>query len=210
MYGQNLTFSEIYDICAVRVIVQELADCYNVLGIIHDIYRPVPGRFKDYISTPKPNGYQSLHTVVIGHEGIPFEVQIRTEDMDQSAEYGIAAHWKYKDGLTGKQKEEAFAWVRQLLESQQDSDAEDFIKNIKVDLFADEVFVFTPKGNVINLPQGANPIGLCLCHPLGGWQPYGGGKGQRPALYPSTMCSKAARSSTSLRPRRPTGPSAIG
>ena len=158
MYGQNLTFSEIYDICAVRVIVQELADCYNVLGIIHDIYRPVPGRFKDYISTPKPNGYQSLHTVVIGHEGIPFEVQIRTEDMDQSAEYGIAAHWKYKDGLSGKQKEEAFAWVRQLLESQQDSDAEDFIKNIKVDLFADEVFVFTPKGNVINLPQGANPI----------------------------------------------------
>ena len=158
MYGQNLTFSEIYDICAVRVIVGDIADCYNVLGLIHDIYRPVPGRFKDYISTPKPNGYQSLHTVVIGREGIPFEVQIRTEDMDQSAEYGIAAHWKYKDGLSGKQKEEAFAWVRQLLESQQDSDAEDFIKNIKVDLFADEVFVFTPKGNVINLPQGANPI----------------------------------------------------
>ncbi len=158
MYGQNLTFSEIYDICAVRVIVHDIADCYNVLGLIHDMYRPVPGRFKDYISTPKPNGYQSLHTVVIGREGIPFEVQIRTEDMDQSAEYGIAAHWKYKDGLSGKQKEEAFAWVRQLLESQQDSDAEDFIKNIKVDLFADEVFVFTPKGNVINLPQGAIPI----------------------------------------------------
>ncbi len=158
MYGQNLTFSEIYDICAVRVIVKDLGDCYNVLGLIHDIYRPVPRRFKDYISTPKPNGYQSLHTVVIGREGIPFEVQIRTEDMDQSAEYGIAAHWKYKDGLSGKQKEEAFAWVRQLLESQQNSDAEDFIKNIKVDLFADEVFVFTPKGNVINLPQGANPI----------------------------------------------------
>ncbi len=158
MYGQNLSFSEIYDICAVRVIVRDIADCYNVLGLIHDIYRPVPGRFKDYISTPKPNGYQSLHTVVIGREGIPFEVQIRTEDMDQSAEYGIAAHWKYKDGLSGKQKEEAFAWVRQLLESQQDTDAEDFIKNIKVDLFADEVFVFTPKGNVINLPQGANPI----------------------------------------------------
>lgn len=158
MYGQNLSFSEIYDICATRVIVKDLADCYNVLGMIHDLYRPVPGRFKDYISTPKPNGYQSLHTVVIGREGIPFEVQIRTEAMDQSAEYGIAAHWKYKDGLTGKQKEEGFAWVRQLLESQQDTDAEDFIKNIKVDLFADEVFVFTPRGDVINLPQGANPI----------------------------------------------------
>ena len=106
MYGQNLTFSEIYDICAVRAIVKDIGDCYNVLGLIHDVYRPVPGRFKDYISTPKPNGYQSLHTVVIGREGIPFEVQIRTEDMDQKAEYGIAAHWKYKDGLSGKQRSE--------------------------------------------------------------------------------------------------------
>jgi len=158
MYGQNLSFSEIYDICAVRIIVKELADCYNVFGVIHDLYRPVDGRFKDYISTPKPNGYQSLHTVVIGREGIPFEVQIRTDEMDRTAEYGIAAHWKYKDGLRGKQKEESFAWVRQLLENQQDSEAEDFIKNMKVDLFADEVYVFTPKGDVINLPQGATPI----------------------------------------------------
>ena len=158
MYTQNLNLSEIYDICAVRVIVEELADCYNVLGFIHDLYRPVPGRFKDYISTPKPNGYQSLHTVVIGREGIPFEVQIRTREMDRTAEYGVAAHWKYKDGLKGKQNEETFAWIRQLLESQQDTQAEDFIQNIKVDLFSDEVFVFTPKGDVINLPAGATPI----------------------------------------------------
>ncbi len=158
LYGQNLSFAELYDICATRVIVKELTDCYNVLGLIHDLYKPVPGRFKDYISTPKPNGYQSLHTVVIGSEGIPFEVQIRTEEMDHRAEYGIAAHWKYKDGLKGSQKEEAFAWVRQLIETQQDTDASDFIKNIKTDLFADEVYVFTPRGDVINLPQGATPI----------------------------------------------------
>ena len=158
LYGQNLRFSELYDICATRVIVKELADCYNVLGMIHDLYKPVPGRFKDYISTPKPNGYQSLHTVVIGTEGLPCEVQIRTEEMDRQAEYGIAAHWKYKNGLRGSQKEETFAWVRQLIESQQDSDATDFIKNVKTDLFADEVYVFTPRGDVINLPKGATPI----------------------------------------------------
>ena len=158
LYGQNMDFAEMYDICATRVIVEKLADCYNVLGLIHDLYKPVPGRFKDYISTPKPNGYQSLHTVVIGHEGIPFEVQIRTKEMDETAEYGVAAHWKYKNGLRGKQNEEGFAWVRQLIETQQDSDAEDFIKNIKTDLFADEVYVFTPRGDVINLPLGANPI----------------------------------------------------
>ena len=158
LYGQNLRFSELYDLCATRVIVKSLADCYNVLGLIHDLYKPVPGRFKDYISTPKPNGYQSLHTVVIGTVGIPFEVQIRTEEMDTQAEYGIAAHWKYKNGLKGSQKEATFAWVRQLIESQQDSDATDFIKNVKTDLFADEVYVFTPRGDVINLPKGATPI----------------------------------------------------
>ena len=158
LYGQNLRFSELYDLCATRVIVKSLADCYNVLGLIHDLYKPVPGRFKDYISTPKPNGYQSLHTVVIGTEGIPFEVQIRTEEMDTQAEYGIAAHWKYKNGLKGSQKEATFAWVRQLIESQQDSDATDFIKNVKTDLFADEVYVFTPRGDVINLPKGATPF----------------------------------------------------
>ncbi len=158
LYGQNLTFSEIYDICATRVIVKDLASCYAVLGLIHDLYTPVPGRFKDYISSPKPNGYKSLHTVVIGKEGIPFEVQIRTEEMDRTAEYGIAAHWKYKGGLKGEQKEEAFAWVRQLLENQQDVEPEEFVQSIKVDMFADEVYVFTPGGKVINLPQGSTPI----------------------------------------------------
>jgi len=158
MYGQNLTFSEVYDLCAIRVIVRSIENCYHVLGLIHELYTPVPGKFKDYISTPKPNGYQSLHTTVIGSEGIPFEVQIRTDEMNRMAEYGIAAHWKYKGGLKGKQKEEAFAWVRQILESQADSEAEDFIKNIKVDLFSDEIIVFTPKGKTISLPQGATPI----------------------------------------------------
>ncbi len=160
MYAQHKTINEIYDICAVRVIVDTVADCYNVLGYIHDLYKPIPGRFKDYISTPKPNGYQSLHTTVIGRAGIPFEVQIRTAEMHKMAEYGVAAHWKYKQGLDKQGSEEAFAWIRQLLEAQQDTEAEDFIKNIKVDLFADEVFVFTPRGDVVNLPAGAIPIDL--------------------------------------------------
>ena len=161
MYAQHKTIDEIYDICAVRVIVYSVADCYNVLGYVHDLYKPIPGRFKDYISTPKPNGYQSLHTTVIGRDGIPFEIQIRTREMHKRAEYGVAAHWKYKQGLATKQgTEETFAWIRQLLEAQQDTEAEDFIKNIKVDLFADEVFVFTPKGDVVNMPAGATPIDL--------------------------------------------------
>jgi len=159
MYAQNKNMDEIYDVCAVRVIVDTIADCYNVLGFVHDLYKPIPGRFKDYISTPKPNMYRSLHTTVIGREGIPFEVQIRTFEMHHMAEYGIAAHWKYKAGVTKQDgSENEFAWIRQLLEGQQDTDAEDFIRTIKVDLFADEVFVFTPKGDVINLPAGATPI----------------------------------------------------
>jgi len=160
MYAQHKTMDEIYDICAVRVIVGSVADCYNVLGYVHDLYKPIPGRFKDYISTPKPNGYQSLHTTVIGRQGIPFEVQIRTEEMHKTAEYGVAAHWKYKQGLTRTKNEQTFAWIRQMLEAQQDTEAEEFIKNIKVDLFADEVFVFTPKGDVVNMPAGATPIDL--------------------------------------------------
>ncbi len=160
MYAQHKTMDEIYDICAVRVIVGSVTDCYNVLGYLHDLYKPIPGRFKDYISTPKPNGYQSLHTTVIGREGVPFEIQIRTEEMHKMAEYGVAAHWKYKQGLDKKGNEEAFAWIRQMLEAQQDTEAEEFIKNIKVDLFADEVFVFTPKGDVVNMPAGATPIDL--------------------------------------------------
>lgn len=162
MFSQNLEMSGIYDLCAFRVIVDSVPDCYNVLGIIHDMYKPVPGRFKDYISTPKPNMYQSVHTTVIGSEGMPFEVQIRTWDMHRIAEYGIAAHWKYKmedSGQSLKQgDEDKFAWIRRLLETQQDSDAQDFFHNLKIDMFSDEVYVFSPKGDVINLPNGATPI----------------------------------------------------
>ena len=163
MYAQKLDINGIFDLCAFRVIVDSIPDCYNVLGIIHDMFKPVPGRFKDYISTPKPNMYQSVHTTVIGSEGIPFEVQIRTWEMHYTAEYGVAAHWKYKMGASADTSlregdETTFAWVRRLLESQQESDVSDFFYNMKVDLFADEVFVFSPKGDVINLPAGATPI----------------------------------------------------
>jgi GTP pyrophosphokinase len=159
MYSQNKTLSEVLDLYAFRVIVNDIGDCYNVLGYIHDMYRPIPGHFKDYIRTPKPNMYQSLHTTVLGGEGIPFEVQIRTWEMHHTAEYGIAAHWKYKEGKSGKlADEEKFAWVRRLLENQQDSDAQDFFQDLKIDMFSDEVFVFTPRGDVINLPAGATPI----------------------------------------------------
>jgi len=160
MYTQNKTMDEIFDLYAFRVIVEDIPECYNVLGCIHDLYKPVLGRFKDYIGTPKPNGYQSLHTTVIGREGLPFEVQIRTRDMHNTAEYGIAAHWKYKQGMANIKlgTEEAFEWVRKLLESQQDADAEEFVRTMRVDLFADEVFVFTPRGDVINLPAKATPI----------------------------------------------------
>ena len=158
MAAQNKKFNEILDLCAFRVIVDSVPDCYNVLGQIHELYTPIPGRFKDYIATPKPNMYQSIHTSVIGTEGIPFEVQIRTFEMHHTAEYGVAAHWKYKDGIQGRADEDKFAWIRSLLEAQQDTDAPEFISELKVDMFADEVFVFTPKGDVINLPAGATPI----------------------------------------------------
>ena len=160
MYSQNKEFSEVLDLCAFRIIVDNVSDCYNALGQIHDLYNPMPGRFKDYISTPKPNMYQSLHTTVIGDEGMPFEVQIRTWEMHRTAEYGVAAHWKYKQGIAGKtgNDEEKFAWIRSLLETQQASDAADFVHGLKTDMFADEVFVFTPQGEVINLPAGATPI----------------------------------------------------
>ncbi len=157
MQAQGKTIDELYDIYAFRVIVDTIPDCYNVLGHIHDLFNLVPGRFKDYISTPKPNMYQSLHTTVIGSQGIPFEVQIRTWDMHQTAEYGIAAHWKYKQG-TGDGNEKDFEWVRRLLESQQDTDAEDYVQSLKIDMFDDEVFVFTPKGRIVSLPAGSTPI----------------------------------------------------
>ena len=158
MYAQNKGINEIFDLIAFRVIVDTVADCYNVLGIVHDLYKPILGRFKDYIGTPKPNMYQSLHTTVMGQSGIPFEVQIRTREMHEIAEYGIAAHWKYKQNGKGAGDETSYEWVRRLLENQEGADAEDFIHSLKVDMFADEVFVFTPMGDVINLPAGATPI----------------------------------------------------
>ena len=160
MYTQNKSLDDVFDLFAFRVIVDTVADCYNVLGIIHDLFKPILGRFKDYIGTPKPNMYQSLHTTVVGESGIPFEVQIRTKEMHEVAEYGVAAHWKYKQGLANKElgTEHEFEWVRKLLENQQDTDAEEFVRTLKVDMFADEVFVFTPNGDVVNLPAGATPI----------------------------------------------------
>ena len=158
MYTQNKSLDDVYDLFAFRVIVDTVSDCYYVLGIIHDLYKPVLGRFKDYIGTPKPNMYQSLHTTVMGQNGIPFEVQIRTKEMHEVAEYGIAAHWKYKQNGQGSGDEGRYEWVRRLLENQEGTDAEEFIHSLKVDMFADEVFVFTPRGDAINLPAGATPI----------------------------------------------------
>lgn len=162
MYMQNKNFEQIYDIYAVRIIVDTVADCYNCLGLIHDMYSAIPGRFKDYISNPKANMYQSLHTTVLGKEAIPFEVQIRTWEMHHTAEYGIAAHWKYKLGVNnqgGGFDEERLAWIRQLLENQSESeDVEDIVSTIKSDLVSEEIFVFTPKGDVYDLPKGSTVI----------------------------------------------------
>ena len=157
MQAQGKTLDELYDLYAFRVIVDSIPNCYNVLGHVHDLFNLVPGRFKDYISTPKPNMYQSLHTTVIGKQGIPFEVQIRTWQMHETAEYGIAAHWKYKQG-SGSGSEKDFEWVRRLLESQQDSEADEYIQSLKIDMFDDEVFVFTPRGKIVSLPAGSTPI----------------------------------------------------
>lgn len=161
VYMKNKSFDEIYDIFAVRIIVESVIDCYNCLGIIHDMFKPIPGRFKDYISTPKPNMYQSLHTTVLGKEGIPFEVQIRTWEMHRTAEYGIAAHWKYKLGVKGEKgrEDERLAWIRQMLENQNENNSpEELVNTIKSDLAVEDVFVFTPKGDVINIPAGSTVI----------------------------------------------------
>ncbi len=160
MKEQNKSLEQIYDLFAVRVIVNTIKDCYSVLGLVHELFKPMPGRFKDYIGMPKPNMYQSLHTTLIGPEGQPFEVQIRTLDMHRTSEYGIAAHWKYKEGTNqGDDMDSKLVWLRQLLEWQREMrDAKEFMETLKIDLFTDEVFVFTPKGDVINLPINSTPI----------------------------------------------------
>ena len=160
MYTQNKSFDEIYDFYAVRIIVETELECYTALGLVHELFKSIPGRFKDYISTPKPNLYRSLHTTVIGHSGIPFEVQIRTRQMHEEAEYGIAAHWKYKSGSNSSANiDEKLRWIAQLLESDENTrDPDEFIHSFKTDIFHDETFVFTPKGDVISLPQGSTVI----------------------------------------------------
>ena len=160
MYTQNKNFDEIYDFYALRLIVETELDCYTVLGLIHEMFKSVPGRFKDYISTPKPNMYRSLHTTVIGRDGIPFEVQIRTKEMHHIAEYGIAAHWKYKSGERSKEDmDKKLEWVSKLVETETDTrDPDEFLNAIKTDIFHDETFVFTPKGDVVQLPLGSTPI----------------------------------------------------
>ncbi len=188
MLSQGKSLDEIYDLYAFRVIVDDIADCYNVLGHIHDLYSPVPGRFKDYISTPKPNMYQSLHTTVIGKDGRPFEVQIRTWAMHETAEYGIAAHWKYKQNGAGAGAEQQYEWVRRLLENQQDVDAEDYIQSLKMDMFDDEVFVFTPRGKVISLPSGSTPIDFAYAiHSEVGNHMIGAKINNRIASYDATL-----------------------
>ena len=160
MYNQNKSFDEIFDFYALRIIVDSELDCYTALGLIHEMFNSVPGRFKDYISTPKPNMYRSLHTTVIGKYGIPFEVQIRTWEMHHIAEYGVAAHWKYKSGEKSKEEiDKKLEWISRLLETEDETrDPEEFMQALKIDIFHDETFVFTPKGDVMALPQGATVI----------------------------------------------------
>ena len=157
---QKIDIEQVYDFVALRVITSSVKDCYAALGIIHQTWSPVPGRIKDFIAMPRPNGYQSLHTSVISEQGFPFEVQIRSDEMHRRAEEGIAAHWKYKEGRVGDHRDERyFQWLRQLLEVQQEvRDPQEFMQNLKIDLYPDEVYIFTPKGEVRSLPRGATPV----------------------------------------------------
>src|SRR4029077_6653092 len=159
MTRENKDFTEIYDLSAIRVHVDSVRDCYGVLGVVHSLWKPVPGRFKDYVAMPKSNGYQSLHTTVIAHTGEPIEIQIRTEEMHRVAEFGVAAHWTYKEGGKAASFDQKLSWLRSLLEWQTEvGDAESFVDTVKIDLFQDEVYVFTPKGDVLNLPAGSTPV----------------------------------------------------
>ncbi|MBE7013762.1 MAG: bifunctional (p)ppGpp synthetase/guanosine-3',5'-bis(diphosphate) 3'-pyrophosphohydrolase [Ruminococcaceae bacterium] len=176
MYSKNITMDSIYDLFAIRVIVDQIPDCYSVLGVAHELYKPMPGRFKDYISMPKKNMYQSLHSTLISSNGTPFEIQIRTYDMHKTAEYGVAAHWKYKEGKeSASDLDNKLTWVRQLLEIEKDNDnPKEFISNLKIDLFSDEVFVFTPKGDVVSLPSGSTAIDFAFAiHSQIGWKMVG-------------------------------------
>ena len=176
MYSKNITMDSIYDLFAIRVIVDQIPDCYSVLGVAHELYKPMPGRFKDYISMPKKNMYQSLHSTLISSNGTPFEIQIRTFDMHKTAEYGVAAHWKYKEGKeSASDLDNKLTWVRQLLEIEKDNDnPKEFISNLKIDLFSDEVFVFTPKGDVVSLPSGSTAIDFAFAiHSQIGWKMVG-------------------------------------
>src|SRR5205814_5453936 len=157
---QRIELEQVYDFLALRVITPSVKDCYAVLGIIHQMWSPVPGRFKDFIAMSRPNGYQSLHTSVVSERGLPFEVQIRTEELHRVAEEGIAAHWKYKEGRVGAARDEQyFHWLRQLLEWQQDvRDPQEFMQNLRIELYPEDVYIFTPKGEVKSLPRGATPV----------------------------------------------------
>ena len=164
---QKVALDQVYDFLALRVITRSVKDCYAVLGIIHQMWQPVPGRFKDFIAMSRPNGYQSLHTSVVGEQGMPFEVQIRTEEMHHIAEEGIASHWKYKEGRVGAERDEQyFQWLRQLVEWQQEvRDPQEFMQNLRIELYPEEVYIFTPKGEVKSLPKGATPVENALAKP---------------------------------------------
>ena len=205
---QRISVDQVYDLCAMRVITRSLQDCYAVLGIIHNLWRPVPGRIKDFIAMPRPNFYQSLHTSVITEDGTPFEIQIRTEEMHKMAEEGIAAHWKYKDGPVSAQDEQRLAWLRQVVEWQRDvSDPNEFLSTLKVDLYPEEVYTFTPKGKVVVLPRDATPIDFAYTihtevgphlHRRQGQRPHGAAAVQT-ALGRHRRDSHAARSQAQPR-----------